>query len=58
MKNKKKAVILAEDLYEDCELWYPDYRLTEAGVVVDGNLVSSRMPADLPAFMRAVLEGV
>jgi protease I len=27
----------------------------DAEVVVDGNLVSSRRPADLPAFMRAVL---
>jgi protease I len=24
-------------------------------VVVDGNLITSRMPADLPAFMRAVV---
>lgn len=31
-------------LYEDRE------------VVVDGNLVTSRVPADLPAFMRALLE--
>jgi len=25
-------------------------------VVVDGNLVTSRMPDDLPAFMRAVID--
>jgi protease I len=25
-------------------------------VVVDGNLISSRMPADLPAFCRAIIE--
>jgi protease I len=31
-------------LYEDCE------------VVVDGNLVTSRQPADLPAFMRETMK--
>jgi protease I len=25
-------------------------------VVVDGNMISSRMPADLPAFMRAIID--
>jgi len=29
---------------------------SDAEVVIDGNLVSSRKPADLPAFMRAVIE--
>jgi protease I len=28
----------------------------DAEVVVDGNLVSSRRPDDLPAFMRALIE--
>jgi putative intracellular protease/amidase len=28
---KKKIAILAEDDYEDLELWYPYYRLIEAG---------------------------
>jgi protease I len=28
----------------------------DAEVVVDGNLISSRRPADLPAFMRALIE--
>jgi protease I len=28
----------------------------DAEVVVDGNVVSSRRPADLPAFMRALIE--
>jgi protease I len=34
----KKVLILADDLYEDMELWYPKIRLTEAGakVVVAG----------------------
>ncbi|MCS7234401.1 MAG: type 1 glutamine amidotransferase domain-containing protein [Armatimonadota bacterium] len=31
-------------------------RWVDQEVVVDGNLVSSRMPADLPAFCRALLE--
>jgi protease I len=30
----KKIAILAEDLYEDLELWYPYYRLLEAGAEV------------------------
>lgn len=34
MVGSKKAAILAEDLYEDLELWYPLYRLREAGVEV------------------------
>ncbi|MBC7223019.1 MAG: type 1 glutamine amidotransferase [Anaerolineae bacterium] len=30
----KKVAILAEDLYEDPELWYPYYRMREAGAEV------------------------
>jgi len=30
----RKVAILAEDLYEDPELWYPYYRLKEAGAEV------------------------
>ena len=33
-----------------------DYRDRE--VVVDGNLITSRQPADLPAFMRAIFEAL
>lgn len=31
MDNIKKVAILVENLYEDIELWYPYYRLKEAG---------------------------
>ncbi len=31
MKNSHKVAILAEQLYEDQELWYPYFRLKEAG---------------------------
>lgn len=31
----KRIAILVEDMYEDLELWYPYYRLQEAGAVVD-----------------------
>jgi len=31
MEKSKKIAILAEQLYEDPELWYPYYRLVEAG---------------------------
>jgi protease I len=36
--EEKKVIVLAEDLYEDMELWYPLLRLREAGanVVVAG----------------------
>ncbi len=27
-------------------------------VVVDGNLMSSRQPADIPAFMRAIFKAI
>ncbi|NIP72076.1 MAG: type 1 glutamine amidotransferase [Gammaproteobacteria bacterium] len=30
----RKIAVLAEDLYEDLELWYPYYRLKEAGAEV------------------------
>jgi protease I len=30
----KRIAILAEDMYEDLELWYPYYRLTEEGAEV------------------------
>ena len=30
----KRVVILVEDLYQDLEVWYPYYRLKEAGVSV------------------------
>ncbi len=30
----KRVVVLAEDMYEDPELWYPYYRLKEAGAMV------------------------
>lgn len=35
MKNPQKVAILAEQLYEDPELWYPYYRLQEAGYDVE-----------------------
>lgn len=34
MSPQAKVAILVEDLYEDPELWYPYYRLQEAGVTV------------------------
>lgn len=41
---------IADDLSNAGALW------EDAEVVVDGNLVSSRKPDDLPAFMRALIE--
>lgn len=41
---------IADDMRNAGALW------EDAEVVVDGNLISSRRPADLPAFMRATIE--
>jgi protease I len=30
----RKVLVLADDIYEDMELWYPKIRLTEAGAMV------------------------
>ena len=30
----------------------------DSAVVVDGNLISSRTPADLPQFMRALIQAL
>ena len=32
--NGKKVIILAEEMYNEHELWYPYFRLTEAGAEV------------------------
>jgi len=41
---------IADDLIHAGAEW------SDAEVVVDGNLITSRKPDDLPAFMKAVLE--
>jgi putative intracellular protease/amidase len=64
--ENRRIAILAEDGYEDLELWYPLLRMREAGaewedqeeVVVDNHLISSRRPGDLPAFCRAIIEAL
>ena len=33
-KQGKKVIILVEEMYNEFELWYPLYRLREAGVEV------------------------
>ena len=40
------------------DLEHAGARWTDAEVVVDGNLITSRTPDDLPAFMRAVIEAL
>jgi len=30
----KKCVVITENLYQELEVWYPYYRLVEAGVAV------------------------
>ena len=46
---QETLLTFVDDLYEDMEL------LNEA-VVVDGNLISSRTPLDLPVFAKAMVE--
>ena len=45
----KRVAILVEDLYQDQEVWYPYYRLKEAGVqyelVIDRVELSSKFTA-------------
>lgn len=56
-----KALIISADNFEDTEL-IPPHRLKagalyeDRDVVVDGNLVTSRQPSDLPAFMREIMK--
>jgi len=59
--NGRKVAVLAADDYEDLELWYPYYRMKEAGAevkVVDGNLITSWTPVDLPAFAREIIRAL
>ncbi len=48
----RRVAILAEDLYEDLELWYPYYRLQEAGaevkVVGSGRAATFKSKHDYP----------
>ncbi len=61
----KHVAVLVEQQYQEMEVWYPVYRLREAGarwvdeeVVVDRNLITTRKPDDLSAFMKVLLEGL
>lgn len=40
------------------DLEHAGARWTDADVVADGNLITSRTPDDLPAFMRAIIEAL
>lgn len=58
----KKVAILVEDLYEDTELWYPYYRLLEAGAEVklvgSGRLASFMSKHALPAAADVSIDEV
>lgn len=51
MKGKRGTSVgaIRDDLVNAGMLW------EDSPVVVDGNLISSRTPADLPQFMRALI---
>ena len=44
------------DMRRELEAAGVDYQDRE--VVVDGNLISSRQPADIPAFMQAIFKAI
>ncbi|SFQ84068.1 protease I [Halopseudomonas formosensis] len=59
----KRVAILATEGFEQVELTGPREALEKAGahwvdqeVVVDGQLISSRKPDDIPAFSQALVE--
>ncbi len=66
--NDLRVAIVAMDGFEESELVEPQKALAQAGarvevlspkpgeVVVDQNLVTSRGPEDLPAFIREMLQ--
>lgn len=49
-RNVTSYIAIKDDLVNAGANWMDDE------VVVDGNLVTSRTPADLPAFMRAIIK--
>ncbi len=49
-RNVTSYVAIKDDLVNAGANW------TDSEVVIDGNLVTSRTPADLPAFMRAIIK--
>ena len=51
----KRIGILLADLFDEDDLVNAGGLYQEAGVVVDGHLVTARGPRDLPAFMAAFL---
>ena len=51
-----KALALAADELENAELLCPYCRLTEEEIGVDGRLITSRRPGDLPAFGRQMMK--
>jgi len=54
MKGKKTtAVIALKDDLENAGAIYLDKE-----VVIDNNLITSRSPLDLPAFLPAIIEGL
>ena len=52
LKGKKATsfISIKDDVINAGALWFDEE------VVVDGNLITSRSPEDLPAFMKAILE--
>lgn len=54
-----KIAAILEDMFEDAEFTKPVEKFRVEGhkvTVVDGNLVSSRNPWDIPAFVRESLK--
>jgi len=65
MLDGKRIAILAEEDFEDSELIEPLRSMKNAGaewvdapVVQDGKLITSRKPADLPRFNKAIIDAL
>jgi protease I len=52
----RRSATCYRDMVQELQAAGAEYRDSE--VVVDGNLITSRQPTDLPAFMRAVLRAL
>ena len=58
MAASKRIAILATHGFEQSELMEPRKRLKDAEVVIDGHLITSRKPDDIPAFTEAVSQAL
>ena len=61
----KTVVIIVANEFEDIELLYPVLRLNEEGAEIvdvpavrDGNIITGRVPDDLPEFCQEIVKAL